>query len=80
MLIIRSFQLNTLKKGDGSSIPFTNAYDQIGHISTRWLYTYQNGVTYNDYVSIDQSTALASGVGYTQKGTGCSRIRTAIYF
>ncbi len=65
-----TFQLNMLKEGDGSSIAFTNAHDQVGHISTRWLYTYQNGVTYNDYVSIDQNTAIAPGIGYTQKGTG----------
>lgn len=65
-----TFQLNSLKKGDGSNIPFTNTHDQVGHLSTRWLYTYQNGVTYTDYVSINQNTAINPGVGYTQKGIG----------
>ncbi|MCK8479185.1 LamG-like jellyroll fold domain-containing protein [Psychroserpens algicola] len=64
------FALNLLKKGDGNAIQFTSAHHQIGRVSTRWLYTYQNGVTYNDYVSITQNTAIQPGIGYTQKGTG----------
>lgn len=64
------FRLNLLKKGDGSDITFTNAYNQIGSLSTRWLYTFKNGVTNLDYTAINQSTNLESGIGYTQKGTG----------
>ncbi|WP_084205801.1 LamG domain-containing protein [Psychroserpens mesophilus] len=66
------FRLNLLKKGDGSNMTFTNAYHQIGSLSTRWLYTYKNGVTYLDYTAINQSTDLEAGIGYTQKGTGTS--------
>nr|WP_321232605.1 LamG-like jellyroll fold domain-containing protein [uncultured Psychroserpens sp.] len=65
-----NFSLNLLKKGDGTNIQFTNANDQVGSVSSRWLYTYQNGVTYYDYVSIDETTTIQPGVGYTQKGTG----------
>lgn len=65
-----SFQLQMLKDGDGNNMPFTNAQQLDGHISKRWLYTYQNGVTYDDYVSINPNTAISPGVGYTQKGTG----------
>jgi hypothetical protein len=64
------FRLNLLKKGDGSNLTFTNAYDLTGSVSTRWLYTYKNGVTFLDYTAINQSTNLQSGIGYTQKGTG----------
>ncbi|MCB0382759.1 MAG: T9SS type A sorting domain-containing protein [Psychroserpens sp.] len=64
------FRLNLLKKGDGSSLSFTNAHDQIGSVSTRWLYTFKNGVTYSDYTNINQTTNLQAGIGYTQKGTG----------
>ncbi|WP_460220621.1 LamG-like jellyroll fold domain-containing protein [Psychroserpens sp. MEBiC05023] len=64
------FNLNGLKKGDGSAVQFTTAHDQVGRVSSRWLYTYKNGVTYYDYVSIDETTDIQPGVGYTQKGTG----------
>jgi len=65
-----SYQLNMLKKGDGTNMQFTTAHDEIGKVSTRWTYIYQNGVTYNDYRAIDNNTNLLPGVGYTQKGTG----------
>ncbi|WCO01467.1 LamG-like jellyroll fold domain-containing protein [Psychroserpens ponticola] len=64
------FKLNLLKKGDGSNLTFTNANNQIGSVSTRWLYTYKNGVTYLDYTAINQDSNVQSGIGYTQKGTG----------
>ena len=64
------YQINMLKKGDGINVQFTNAHDQVDRLSTRWMYVYQNGVTYLDYVSINENTNLQPGVGYTQKGTG----------
>ncbi|WP_179004220.1 LamG-like jellyroll fold domain-containing protein [Winogradskyella forsetii] len=64
------YKLNTLKKANGTNFEFTNAYNETGKISTRWLYTYKNGVTYNDYESINPTSNLQPGVGYTQKGTG----------
>ncbi|MEM5563605.1 LamG-like jellyroll fold domain-containing protein [Psychroserpens sp. AS72] len=67
-----NYKLNMLKKGDGNNVQFTTAHDEVGKVSTRWTYHYQNGVTYNDYVSIDDDTNVQPGVGYTQKGTGNS--------
>ena len=64
------YQLNMLKKGDGNNVDFTAANDEMGKVSTRWLYTYQNGVTYLDYDAITINSNLESGVGYTQKGDG----------
>ena len=65
-----TFSVNMLKEGDGTPIAFTNAHDEIGKLSTRWLYTFQNGVTYYDYAALAPGTALSPGVGYTQKGLG----------
>jgi len=65
-----NFKLNLLKEGDGDDLTFTNAYNQVGSVSTRWLYTYKNGVTHLDYTAINQNTPLQPGIGYTQKGTG----------
>lgn len=67
-----NYQLSMLKKGDGTNVQFTTANDQVDRLSTRWMYVYQNGVTYLDYVAINQNTNLHPGVGYTQKGTGNS--------
>jgi hypothetical protein len=64
------YQINMLKKGDGTSVQFTNANDQVDRVSKQWMYVYQNGVTYDDYVAINENTNLQPGVGYTQKGTG----------
>jgi len=61
-----------LKKPDGTHFQFTNTYHQTGKISTYWLYTFINGVTYYDYASLSSSTEIPAGVGYTQKGTGIS--------
>ncbi|TXE17799.1 T9SS type A sorting domain-containing protein [Psychroserpens burtonensis] len=65
-----NYQLNMLQKGDGTNVQFTNAHDEVGKVSTRWMYVYQNGVTYLDYASINENTNLQPGMGYTQKGTG----------
>lgn len=68
-----TFKLEQLKKPDGNSFQFTSSYHQIGKISTYWLYTYINGVTYYDYAFLNpNTTTLQPGVGYTQKGTGIS--------
>jgi len=64
------FKINMLKDGDGNGLSFTNANNQIGALSTRWMYTYKNGVTYYDYESLRTTTAINSGVGYIHKGTG----------
>ncbi len=64
------FSLNMLKDGSGTPFQFTNAYEEIGKISTYWLYTFQNGVTYYDWEQINENTAIQPGFGYTQKGTG----------
>lgn len=65
-----NYQLNMLKEGNGTNVQFTTAYNEVGKVSTRWMYVYQNGVTYYDYALIDSNTNLQPGVGYTQKGTG----------
>jgi hypothetical protein len=65
-----TFNVGMLKKPSGTNFEFTSAYDEVGKISTRWLYTYINGVTYWDYGLLNPNTALQPGVGYTQKGTG----------
>ena len=64
------FNLNMLKDGTGAKINFTNAYNETGKISRYWLNTFQNGQTYYDWVSIDETTPIAPGLGYSQKGTG----------
>ena len=67
-----SYQISMLKQGNGANVQFTNAHDEVGKVSSRWMYVYQNGVTYLDYAAIDENTTLQPGVGYTQKGTGNS--------
>ncbi len=64
------FSLNMLKDGAGSNIQFTNAFDEVGKVSTEWLHTFQNGITYFNWNQITPITAIQPGVGYTQKGTG----------
>ena len=64
------FSINMLKDGTGANIQFTNQVDETGKISTQWLYTFQNGLTYYNWLEIDQNTSIAPGFGYTQKGTG----------
>lgn len=67
-----SFSLNMLKDETGSNITFTSDYTGTGNISTYWLYTFINGVTYWDWNQISPTTSLQPGIGYTQKGTGKS--------
>ncbi|WP_298500433.1 LamG-like jellyroll fold domain-containing protein [uncultured Algibacter sp.] len=66
------FSLNMLKDDTGSDIMFTSGYTASGNISTYWIYSYINGLTYWDWAHVSTSTALKPGVGYTQKGTGVS--------
>ncbi|SFC93605.1 Por secretion system C-terminal sorting domain-containing protein [Algibacter pectinivorans] len=65
-----SFMLNTIKDDRGTLFSFTNTYNEIGKISTYWLYTYQNGLSYWNWTALSPSTPLQPGIGYTQKGTG----------
>jgi len=66
-----TFALDMLKDDSGNLVPFTNSpYNNDGQLSTYWLYSYQNGVSYNDWAQLTTSTALISGLGYTQKGGG----------
>ncbi|WP_372757043.1 LamG-like jellyroll fold domain-containing protein [Mariniflexile sp.] len=67
-----AFKLSMLKDGAGGAMQFTSAYDQIGKISTYWLYTYKNGLTYWDWAPLTSITDITPGIGYTQKGTGNS--------
>ncbi|MDO5971569.1 LamG-like jellyroll fold domain-containing protein [Flavivirga aquimarina] len=64
------FSLDMIKDESGINLSFTSAYDEVGKISTYWLYTFKNGVTYWDWASLSPNTGLEVGVGYTQKGTG----------
>lgn len=65
-----NFTLNMLKDAAGTPMQFTNAFHETGKISTDWLYTYQNGLTYWHWSQITPSTPLQPGIGYSQKGTG----------
>ncbi|XCF06244.1 LamG-like jellyroll fold domain-containing protein [Tamlana crocina] len=65
-----TFSLNMLKDEAGSNCLFTSGQTGNGKISTQWIYTFINGLTYWDWAQISPSTSLSPGVGYTQKGTG----------
>ncbi len=65
-----TFGINTLKEGNANAVEFTSAYNETGKISTRWMYTFLNGVTYYDWESYSPTTQLNPGVGYIHKGTG----------
>ncbi len=65
-----NFRLELLKDGAGFPVQFTSAYSQAGYISTYWLYTFMNGVTYWDWTKLSRTANIKPGVGYTQKGTG----------
>jgi hypothetical protein len=75
-----NYQISMLKEGNGTNVQFTNAHDEVGKVSTRWMYVYQNGVTYLDYAAINENTNLLPGVGYTQKGTGNSGLEQQYIF
>ncbi len=64
------FNLGMIRDNSGSTCSFTSGYTGSGSISTYWLYTFINGLTYWDWAQLSTSTALKPGVGYTQKGTG----------
>ena len=59
-----------LKEGDGTPVEFTSAHDEVGKLSTRWTYTFLNGITYYDWAFLNPATAIAPGVGYIHKGMG----------
>ncbi|MGB5698702.1 LamG-like jellyroll fold domain-containing protein, partial [Muriicola sp.] len=71
-----AFTVGMLKQGDGNAINFTTALDppltNPVTISSRWLYSFQNGLTYFNWVAMDQNTAILPGLGYTQKGSGAA--------
>ncbi|TXE13169.1 hypothetical protein FUA26_05070 [Seonamhaeicola algicola] len=64
------YRLNMIKDDAGTNCLFTSNYTANGNISTYWIYTYKNGVTYWDWERVSTSRDLAPGLGYTQKGTG----------
>ena len=64
-----SFRLELLKDNTGFPVQFTSSYSQTGYISTYWLYSFINGVTYWDWKKIAPTANINPGVGYTQKGT-----------
>lgn len=74
------FKLNMLKDETGFNMQFTSAYNEVGKISTYWLYTFKNGKTYWDWASFNPNTALPPGVGYTQKGTGNAGLQQQYIF
>ncbi|SHI42808.1 LamG-like jellyroll fold domain-containing protein [Algibacter luteus] len=65
-----SYTLNMLKDEAKNNILFTSNYTANGNISTYWLYTYINGLTYWHWEYLDPNDPITPGVGYTQKGTG----------
>ncbi len=65
-----AYSLNMLKDETGVNLSFTSSYDEAGKISTAWLYTFINGLTYWDWAALSPTTSIQSGVGYTQKGIG----------
>ncbi len=65
-----NFNIGMLEDGAGTPMQFTSAFDEVGKISNKWLYSFQNGLTYFDWVALTPASAIAPGVGYTQKGTG----------
>ncbi|MCL5127394.1 LamG-like jellyroll fold domain-containing protein [Algibacter sp. L4_22] len=64
------FEIDMIKFNSGLEGKFTSSYSGSGSISTYWLYTFINGLTYWDWEKISTSTPIKTGVGYTQKGTG----------
>lgn len=68
-----TYSLDMLKDGSGN-IQFTGNFSPPATtpatLSTRWLYIYQNGVSYYDWDQVSPSTDIPVGVGYSQKGTG----------
>jgi len=65
-----AFNLDMIKFNPGLEGRFTSSYSGSGSISTYWLYTFINGLTYWDWAKLSISTPIQAGIGYTQKGTG----------
>ncbi|MCF7566944.1 T9SS type A sorting domain-containing protein [Sabulilitoribacter arenilitoris] len=65
-----AFTLDMIKDEIGINLSFTPSHHEVGKISSYWLYTYINGLSYWDWAVLDTNTPIESGVGYTQKGTG----------
>ncbi|WP_416945605.1 LamG-like jellyroll fold domain-containing protein [Xanthomarina gelatinilytica] len=65
-----AFRLNMLNELSGSDVEFTNAYNENGKISNYWLFTYENGTNYYDWLPFNQTDQVGVGKGYTQKGGG----------
>ena len=65
-----SYKLQNIKDDGGiNGFSFTDAYQAENQISRSWLYTFQNGQTYFNWVQITELSDIPAGVGYTQKGT-----------
>ncbi|MBT8309794.1 MAG: T9SS type A sorting domain-containing protein [Bacteroidia bacterium] len=65
------FSIDMLKDADGNAMTFTSGFDgSEGVLSDKWLYSYQNGLTYYDWTALTPTSAIVPGVGYTHKGTG----------
>ncbi|WP_055444311.1 GEVED domain-containing protein [Lacinutrix himadriensis] len=67
------FKINMLKDDAGDAIEFTSSNHQTGKLSSRWMYTYENGVTYYDYATLTTNTNINSGIGYIHKGVGVAQ-------
>ncbi|WP_412560094.1 LamG domain-containing protein [Winogradskyella sp. MIT101101] len=67
------YNMSMLEDAAGS-IQFVSTYDvpvtSPATLSTYWMYTYINGLTYYDWQAITPSTNIPVGTGYTQKGPG----------
>ncbi|QRM88515.1 choice-of-anchor D domain-containing protein [Lacinutrix sp. WUR7] len=67
------FKISMLKDDAGDAMVFTSSNHQTGKLSSRWMYTYENGVTYYDYQTLTTNTNINSGVGYIHKGVGAEQ-------
>ncbi|MDG4714644.1 LamG domain-containing protein [Winogradskyella marincola] len=67
------FNLSMLEDSAGS-VQFVGSYNvpltSPVTVSTYWLYSYVNGLSYNDWQALAPSTNIPAGTGYTQKGPG----------
>ncbi|MEC3906483.1 LamG-like jellyroll fold domain-containing protein [Tamlana sp. 2201CG12-4] len=75
-----SYYVGMIKDGAGLSCQFTSDYTGNGSISTFWLFTFFNALTYWDWNRILTTTELKPGVAYTQKGTGVSGLEQQYIF
>lgn len=68
-----AFTINMLKENNGD-IQFTSSFSPPATtpatLSTRWLYTYNSGVSYYHWDAISVSENLSPGIGWSQKGPG----------